>query len=914
MQETRLILLKHAIFAAMLCIACLDTQAGLPTDEDIVGLGGVAVLVGIDADDVAKLARAGSGRLIVEGLSTDATQAAEARVALAKAGLFPLADVRHMPTLPKLPHVDAFASLVVVDRDALGKASPDDAEIKRVLGWGRSAWVHENGKWRRIDKPITPDVGEWTHILHGPDRVPASNDQVLGPWVDSVRWIAAFAPADDRRAVGGAMTMLSQRLAGGRCFTVVSHHKKDTLECRDAYSGTRVWMRPIAWGPDGWSARMFTSGGTLVADEKEVFCYIDCNRGLVALDARTGEFLREYDRTFKLREKRSAWGKRGEAPIQDPGAFAASHVMLDGEALLQSYKGDVWRLNRKTGEIIWHYEGGEELWIITPTLHDGVIYSVLMEPNNRGVPSRLRGLVAIDAKTGKQLWRKQGIKGIWSTGIAGVHDTVIPVQVLVLEKDAIRVDWLRDGKDELWGFDPKTGEQIWKVEGGAYRGYIYPLDDQLIEMPAYRNIIMRSLKTGEVKDKMKYSTDGGGCSFEVFSGKFQIRGSQLHPRDNPKAGYLNNGVRPNCERPSIPAYGAIYNLTSSCGCDHFLPSGVTCAGTGRPLQPWPNDQRHRTDGGATLPGAVPALTVSGPVVDDWTNTVDHKGKGKAFGWRNMDERGRDELTRRFGNLGDGKSNIRWYGRSETEPVQLDAMHLVAETHGWRLEAREGEAPEPMDWRKRRALKKKGKLPPPPKVVWTYLAGGRIGTAPIIVDDLAIFGCHNGWVYAVRVKDGSLAWRSLAAPQEQRMGAFSQVESSWPCFGVVEHDGQILTVAGRISTMDRGLFACALDPDTGKQVWRVRLATDPIFADDSSKQLGSDVWDGNWVRHAQTLNMPPQIIDDRLRVLGSLLVDPNEPKGHVIGGNGYTVYADDAEIEPKIRKPVNPASGQTNTMR
>ena len=62
-----------------------------------------------------------------------------------------------------------------------------------------------------------------------------------------------------------------------------------------------------------------------------------------------------------------------------------------------------------------------------------------------------------------------------------------------------------------------------------------------------------------------------------------------------------------------------------------------------------------------------------------------------------------------------------------------------------------------------------------------------------------------------------------------MGALSQIESSGPCFGVVALGKEILTVAGRISTMERGLFATSLDPRTGKPNWRVRLATDPIYA-------------------------------------------------------------------------------------
>jgi hypothetical protein len=177
--------------------------------------------------------------------------------------------------------------------------------------------------------------------------------------------------------------------------------------------------------------------------------------------------------------------------------------------------------------------------------------------------------------------------------------------------------------------------------------------------------------------------------------------------------------------------------------------------------------------------------------------------------------------------------------------------------------------------------------PPYEVAWTFLAGGSVGSPPVVVDYLAIFGCHDGCVYGVRIDDGSLAWRSMVAPREQRMGAFSQIESSWPCFGVVALGKEILTVAGRISTMDRGLFATSLDPRTGKPNWRVRLATDPIYAEDGSQELSKDVWWSNWIRVDQTLNIPPQIIDGKLRLRGKLLVDPKDQQDVVVGGFGYT---------------------------
>ena len=87
-------------------------------------------------------------------------------------------------------------------------------------------------------------------------------------------------------------------------------------------------------------------------------------------------------------------------------------------------------------------------------------------------------------------------------------------------------------------------------------------------------------------------------------------------------------------------------------------------------------------------------------------------------------------------------------------------------------------------------------------------------------------------------------------------------------------------------MDRGLFATALDPKTGRQEWRVRLATDPIHAKDGNADLGG-LFTGPWIRKDQTINIPPQIIGGKLQLIGNLAVDPSNPRDHVIGGAGYT---------------------------
>ena len=51
------------------------------------------------------------------------------------------------------------------------------------------------------------------------------------------------------------------------------------------------------------------------------------------------------------------------------------------------------------------------------------------------------------------------------------------------------------------------------------------------------------------------------------------------------------------------------------------------------------------------------------------------------------------------------------------------------------------------------------------------------------------GCHDGWVYALRAKDGVLAYRVRIAPREKRIVAYGIIESAWPVLGsILVHDG------------------------------------------------------------------------------------------------------------------------------
>ena len=114
-----------------------------------------------------------------------------------------------------------------------------------------------------------------------------------------------------------------------------------------------------------------------------------------------------------------------------------------------------------------------------------------------------------------------------------------------------------------------------------------------------------------------------------------------------------------------------------------------------------------------------------------------------------------------------------------------------------------------------------------KIVWRFSARGRVDTPPTIHNGLAIFGDHGGYVHALRADNGKPVWRFQAAPIDERMGAYGQIESAWPVAGsVLVSDDIAYFVAGRQELSDGGVFIFSLDPLTGKKHWAHKLNNIP----------------------------------------------------------------------------------------
>ena len=114
-----------------------------------------------------------------------------------------------------------------------------------------------------------------------------------------------------------------------------------------------------------------------------------------------------------------------------------------------------------------------------------------------------------------------------------------------------------------------------------------------------------------------------------------------------------------------------------------------------------------------------------------------------------------------------------------------------------------------------------------KVRWRFVANGRVDTAPTIYNGLCLFGSKAGYVYSLNATTGKLIWKMRAAPEDEQIVAYGQIESPWPVAGsVLISNDTAYFAAGRQSLADGGILIFAVDPAFGYLRWVKRLNTVP----------------------------------------------------------------------------------------
>ncbi len=752
--------------------------------------GGIVVLIGCEEPGQLAELRAGKA-YVVHGLDTDAAKVLAARAFLSARKINGPVSASVFDG-ERLPYIDNLVNLVIAEKPG----SLSRAEALRVLAPLGVAWI--GGE--KIVKPWPKGMDEWPQYLRGADNNAVSKDTAVGP-PRHMQWVTAPVWSRSHMAIATINSMVTAR---GRLFSIEDKTTSEnpflpgrfSLVARDAFNGVVLWEHPFkTWEPITRYIKDIAVQlqRRVAAVDDKVFCTPSIDAPVTLFDAATGKILKVYEGTKDTQEL----------------------VVHDG--VLYAVVGD--RMNAARYNDVKTYSGkGVSTGGTDPGgPFDGTGFKEGYSREFLDMTETKCGIQAIQADTGKMLWKEPGIVNYVAATLALQGDRAV---------------YMTNGG--LKCLNAKTGEEIWKVEkmieasDGTEASPLVISGDNLYTYEG-KGIVAYNLKDGKeqwkaaAKKNYEKSADlfvvkgipwtggaGSPTKHDPKSGKAtlthkqKMTGPMGHDRCyrnfitetyyiNSKTGgadfvnletggeFPNHWVRGTCGMGVLPANGLLYAPPYSCQCSEGAMIKSFNALSSEPNLKTP-DQAIAVERKVRLVKGPAFGKARGPAAKDSDWPV----------YRNNNARGGANAATISGKLSE-KWKAEFTG-TPSAPVVADGKVFLADVDAHTVHALSAASG---------------------KALWSYVAGGRVDSPPAYYKGLVLFGSRDGWTYCLRAADGKLAWKFKDLP-DRLVGAFGQLESAWPVNGsVLVKDDTVYFAAGRSSFLDGGIFLYALDPHTGE---------------------------------------------------------------------------------------------------
>ncbi|MHC4353976.1 MAG: outer membrane protein assembly factor BamB family protein, partial [Planctomycetota bacterium] len=768
---------------------------------------------------------------LVHGLDSDRQKVRRAREHIQSLGIYGNVSV-DMFDGRQLPYADNLVNLVVAEHP--GEVSP--AEIMRVLVPNGVAYVKRNGRWAKTVKKWPGEIDEWTHWLHGPDGNPVSQDSRVGPprhlqWVARPLWLKHHNMTPSLSAMvtanGRVFYILDEALPG-----ISGMPDKWSLFARDAFNGTLLWKRRIkqwgwsAWGPpSSRSTSRFDQpvdiARRLVAEGDYLYAATGFDAPLSRIDAATGRIVKTY------------YGSEGVSEVlyHNGRLIVSTHAKREGKTSSTPLGKKILLFDAETGDLLWKKEG--LFGVVTKSGALQPFTTLFMVAGRDAIFFADReSVVCIEMENGRERWRQprpaqaqiassyfKSYIGNLSTLIA--HEDVLLFSQIVAKKGYQKVlPWYDAMESRLIAFSVKTGRELWRYDGGAWDydapNSVFVIDDLVWTMtkddyglvalePATGKVRKHFSAEQAMKTEHHHRCYGNKATANyILTARRGVEFLDIHSGENT----LNHWTRGACRYGILPANGLLYVPPNPCICYQTAKvNGLLAFAAQQEMTQRQQPPARLEYGPAYRQIENRKLVLSeaeGSKIEnpqDWP-TYRHDGKRS----------GMIDLAMPMNLKQAWKTEIESWPRVEGVPPSnrgleaRDTIGLSSVTvSGGRVFV------VSIDSHTLHALDRETGAQ-----AWSYTLSARSDTPPTIYRGIVLLGCADGYVYALRARDGELIWRFRAAPSERRIVAFGQLESPWPVHGsVLVRDGVAFATAGRSSFLDGGIHVYALDPVTGE---------------------------------------------------------------------------------------------------
>ncbi|MBT3201591.1 MAG: PQQ-binding-like beta-propeller repeat protein [Phycisphaerales bacterium] len=784
--------------------------------------GGLVVHLGCGGGETTATLRI-SDACTVHGLDRSPPNVHRARRHIQSKGLYGPVSVDHLRG-KGLPYVDNLVrALVVTDAQSIARD-----ELMRVVCPGGVAVI--DGKL--IVKPWPKEMSQWPQHYNTPDNNAVAFDSAIGPpryfrWISEPQW---------QRSHLGLPSMSSLVSAKGRLYSVedrasVEHPAlpgKFALICRDAFNGIELWRHPFPdWQPTYIYVKFTPTQlqRQLAAIGDEIYCTPGLNEPITVFDASTGKILRRLKGTERTQEFVYADGViyvvtgdpydssalRPSEKSRKSGQFGAVATKSRGHAVTfapdsafgEKAYGPLMRpkVNPVSTIAAVDAQTGREIWKLQGDKTKDYEGATLAVDGNNVVYALKDSLVCVDRKTGRQRWRVMAKKGSWFTQnakkkILGNRNppgkkpgTTL---ALVLSDEAVYLA----GCNALWAFSLKDGSQMW--EALTHLNHLKSPDLFLVNGVVWTaNKRGYDARTGKLVRDLTQNVIGpmihDRCYRNRITANWYINsvtgGSDFLALDG-SAEFPNHWVRSTCGVGFLPCNGLLYVGPHACSCYNTVTLNSFNALSAEP---------GLKSSGQPIPLKIKSRVGKGPVFSEPVDAKQSDGTDSWSTYRNNISRGGCTKAAVSAKL-EPKWQVK-LGAKISAPTIAEGKVFLANVDAHTVQALDVES---------------GKL------LWTYTAGGRVDSPPTWHAGRLLFGSHDGWVYCLRATDGKLIWRFKALP-ERYICAYGQVESAWPVSGSILIRNDIAYFcAGRNSFVDGGMVLFGLDPKTGRMRHRRHL--------------------------------------------------------------------------------------------